>query len=97
MVHQPAEIRQALAETARRMALEMESSTVDQTLVEMAYRWGDIEEQLPGWFRPAKSDTEQNDQVGSRLSRGLAMLFESRHTSPRKRTTSGTSGPIVAM
>jgi hypothetical protein len=55
--------------------MEEIDESIEETLVEMAYRWGDIEEALPAWYRPAKGEFEDDERVGSELAAALGEAF----------------------
>jgi very-short-patch-repair endonuclease len=55
--------------------MEEIDESIEETLVEMAYRWGDIEEALPGWYRPAKGEFDDDERVGSELAAALGEAF----------------------
>jgi hypothetical protein len=59
--------------------VEAEDVRVEETLVEMAYRWGDIETALPTWVR--KNDDE-DEKLGASLADALMHAFrvEAHHT-----------------
>jgi very-short-patch-repair endonuclease len=50
---------------------------VEETLVEMTYRWSDIELALPGWYRPVKRATggDERDEFGSRVAEAIGNAF----------------------
>lgn len=47
----------------------------DETLVEMAYRWADVEAALPTWVIPAPEGFDEDDRVGERIARALEKAF----------------------
>ncbi|CAN5214009.1 hypothetical protein BH20ACT20_BH20ACT20_04270 [soil metagenome] len=55
--------------------MEEQDTAIDETLVEMAYRWGDIENALSTWVRFGKSEGEPDKEVGMELSAALVEAF----------------------
>jgi len=56
---------------------EDEDGDVEETLVEMAYRWGDVEDALPRWERSSKSDVGEpiKIRIGSEVASALGHAF----------------------
>lgn len=48
------------------------SDVLDEILVEMAYRWADIEEVLPSWFQPRG---DERDEKGVALAEAISSAF----------------------
>lgn len=47
----------------------------DEILVEMAYRWADVEATLPTWVIPAPEPFDEDDRVGERIAEALDKAF----------------------
>jgi hypothetical protein len=55
--------------------MEQEDGRVEETLVEMTYRWGDVETALPRWTRPNNEDIANPIQIGSNVAGALLDAF----------------------
>jgi very-short-patch-repair endonuclease len=57
------------------MAEEADTFEDSEALVELAYRWSDIEEALPGWHRKPRNPGEEIEELGTELAGHLAQAF----------------------
>ena len=55
--------------------MESTDFVAEETLVEMAYRWGDIEAALPGWVRTSKVPEAEDEPLGAALADAIAGAF----------------------
>ena len=51
------------------------ADVVDETLVEMTYRWADVEAALPSWIIPAPDVLGDDDRIGDRLAAAMETAF----------------------
>jgi hypothetical protein len=52
-----------------------EETQIEETLVEMAYRWGDVEKVLPNWTRRNDADLGNPIRVGAQVARAVDQAF----------------------
>jgi very-short-patch-repair endonuclease len=51
------------------------ADVADETLVEMAYRWADVEAALPTWVIPTPDPLGEDDRIGERIANALERAF----------------------
>lgn len=54
---------------------EAQEHALDDTLVEMTYRWGDVELELPRWTRKNPSDLSNPIQIGAHVAAAIEKAF----------------------
>ncbi len=55
--------------------MDSDESRIEETLVEMVYRWGDVERHLPGWTRKNAADLSNPHQIGSQVASAIVQAF----------------------
>jgi hypothetical protein len=66
---EPADSRSSL------LRVDIEADQIEETLVEMTYRWGDVENGLPDWTRRNDADLANPIKVGSTVASALVEAF----------------------
>src|ERR1700722_8363848 len=51
------------------------ADVADETLVEMAYRWADVEAALPTWVIQTPDPLGEDDRIGERIANALEWAF----------------------